>query len=499
MKLGLLIPPTALLVTLALAPCSGGEGPLADDSAAESSPEPVVGEPERENVADLAEEASRMTETTDDAVAVDVAMATPTAIKEVASIEEPGMVADPTPARRTRRIAQAEAALSSWESWVATLPTVEFPDDVALLAHHWRMTGTDRGATDLVRIYRTRAGEVVRETLFAAPARFRECRDADISFADLQEEFGERRAYEEWIKPYYSVDYSDIQTLAGQLPECGGGYSSRMMAKPDASSIIMTVCIKPDCFGHLYPDFDPDDHPPGRTALYESQDGGITWGKLAAFDVPWIPSRHLPSEDGETRLLLEAGRPLFKDADGRYTEWLANMVWPSSGGIEELPDPPPAPESSSVYLDDGRECWLCLPLPDGRVLLSEYYDVEALIGPYGAAEGQSDYKNQDWPTILDPETGEQWPVRLPRDVLKPGYALWLTLAIQRGPFLQVTGVDGCLPVLAEPSASSEELACMAERVLLTDLAEASEADGRTWHSVRTPAGVVGWADGRYLE
>ena len=56
-----------------------------------------------------------------------------------------------------------------------------------------------------------------------------------------------------------------------------------------------------------------------------------------------------------------------------------------------------------------------------------------------------------------------------------------------------------LPIQAEPSSDSEDLACMAERVLLTDLAEASEVDGATWHRVRTPAGVEGWADSRYLE
>ena len=40
---------------------------------------------------------------------------------------------------------------------------------------------------------------------------------------------------------------------------------------------------------------------------------------------------------------------------------------------------------------------------------------------------------------------------------------------------------------------------MAERVLLTDLGDVITDEGMTWHRVKTPAGVVGWADGRYLE
>ena len=59
--------------------------------------------------------------------------------------------------------------------------------------------------------------------------------------------------------------------------------------------------------------------------------------------------------------------------------------------------------------------------------------------------------------------------------------------------------DGCLPIRAEPSPDVEELACMAERVLLTDHGDVAMDEGTTWHRIRTPAGLKGWADGRYLE
>ncbi|MDD9995961.1 MAG: hypothetical protein OXS35_09525, partial [Dehalococcoidia bacterium] len=86
------------------------------------------------------------------------------------------------------------------------LPTVEFPDDIALLSHAWPRSSGERVAADFVRIYRDRDGEIVRETLFAAPT-FREgqeCVEQGISLP--------------------SVDYSDVQVLAGHLPECGGSY-----------------------------------------------------------------------------------------------------------------------------------------------------------------------------------------------------------------------------------------------------------------------------------
>ena len=80
---------------------------------------------------------------------------------------------------------------------------------------------------------------------------------------------------------------------------------------------------------------------------------------------------------------------------------------------------------------------------------------------------------------------------------------WVTTSCpspsNHGPFLQVTGVEGCLPIRAEASPDAGELACMAERVLLTDLGEASELDGSIWHRVRTPLGIEGWADGSWLE
>jgi len=324
-----------------------------------------------------------------------------------------------------------------------TLPTVAFPDDIALLTEHYHVVPKDGPlADDVERIY-WRNGRLTRETIIPAIA-----------------------------------------------PVADGGYNLHMVFRPDGFSAIMTVCLAGYCASHLGLF---DDEPPGHTALYESQDGGITWEKLVAFDLPWVATQFLPAGEGETRLLLRAYRGFFKDINGNYTKRPADMVWTSSDGIGELPAP-----GGEI---EGEGCLWCLKLPDGRLLLTQDYKAEELIGPRGAAEGRVVYFDigLPWPTIRDPERGEQWPIWMPPDVLRAEESLW-PLAIQQGPFLRVADdLEGCLPVLADPSPDAEELSCMAARVLLQDQGETSEIEGAAWHRVRTPAGIEGWADGRNLQ
>lgn len=75
------------------------------------------------------------------------------------------------------------------------------------------------------------------------------------------------------------------------------------------------------------------------------------------------------------------------------------------------------------------------------------------------------------------------------------------IAIQQGHLRRVVDVDDCLPILTDAELDAEELACVAERVLLTTLGEGvtNAAYGISWTKVRTPAGIVGWAEDRYLE
>ena len=103
-----------------------------------------------------------------------------------------------------------------------------------------------------------------------------------------------------------------------------------------------------------------------------------------------------------------------------------------------------------------------------------------------------------WPTIQNVETGEEWPVVFPEDVLRLGDS-FIPRLVLRGPFLRVVDVDDCLPLRAKPSPDAEELACAAERVLMQDQGDVVTDEGVTWNRVRTPAGIEGWADGQFLE
>ena len=79
-------------------------------------------------------------------------------------------------------------------------------------------------------------------------------------------------------------------------------------------------------------------------------------------------------------------------------------------------------------------------------------------------------------------------------------SIYHSVIVQHGPFLRVVNIGAdCLSITAEPSPDADELACMAERVLLQDQGDVVTDEGVTWHKAKTPAGVVGWADGRYLE
>ena len=165
--------------------------------------------------------------------------------------------------------------------------------------------------------------------------------------------------------------------------------------------------------------------------------------------------------------------------------------------------PLPGYKELEVNQNRGSPFWPALWLSDNEILGDQRYSVIKVFG--GAAMSLTHHTSNfetgtwPWPTIHNIETGELHPMALPPQALHFGDWPFL-LAIQQGPFLRVADdVDGCLPVLAEPSPDAGELDCMAARVLLTDLEETVEFEGTTWRKAKTPAGVVGWADGRYLD
>lgn len=451
----------AAVATIALAACSGGGEPDAGEPAAEISPSTIVASEESSPSATLIPESVG-----DEEGLASTETPPPEEPEETSTIvKETGPHTTPTP----------------------LLPVMAFPDDIALLAYiePYHPIDSRLRPLDLVRIY-SRNGEIIREAL---------SRDG--------------------------VSHSIYRS---------------MIARPDGSSMVTIGCSGP-CQGYTY-----TEETPASTTIHESRDGGITWQQLATFDQPWSAAHVLPGEDenGQTRLLLAPLLPFFQDDEGIYSQYPDYlMLWPSG----EKMKPPPTPEGYAygiippqILLDDGRLAWgsevaddrdgrpdlyltddgenvtelvlekmescpeyYCRRLPDGRLLLSEVHGSHELIGPRGAAAGFYGEDSFSWPTIRDPEIGGQWPIRLSPNVLKPGDVI-IPLAILQGPFLRVVGVGAdCLPIRAEAAPDAPETACAAERVLLTDQGEAVELEGTTWHRVRTPAGIEGWADGRYLE
>ena len=336
------------------------------------------------------------------------------------------------------------------------LPTVEFPDDVALLILHYRIVPKEAGEMFLQRIYWS-GGELVRETIFPHD------------------------------------------------PVTGGWYNFGLVAAPDASSLIQTYCIEPSCEAFSVGGWDD---PLGRFALNESRDGGVTWEQLVEFEAPDVAEQVLPGGNGGDRLVLI--RP-WQSQGGP-------ILWPSGETVRE-PEAPHGYEQqtprSRVILDDGQLAWAFrryssfnehdprMGLPSLLYLTADGEDVTELVMEQArSCPGclmLPDGRLLQGLTIIDPETGERGVIELPPADVPRAEDGHLFLAVQHGPFLRVVDVADCLPVLADHSLDAEELACAAERVLLTDLGEASEVDGTSWHRVRTPSGIEGWADGRWLE
>ena len=468
------------LAVLALAACSDGEGPGAVQPASETAIEATTAAP----AVEPSPEATAETATTVVASGDDV--------------DTDSTGSDDRQEGRSRD--RGETILAGRPTPTPpTLPTVEFPDDVALLAREYPYTHLGRDglkSSELLRVYKRSDDLVVREVLFS---------DADIE-----------------------------------------GYVLKYAVTPDASTIVVNTCIG-SCTGVYVP-------ADGRTAFYQSRDGGVTWEHLVSFDEAWNIAALLPGDLDETRLLLHNANSFDY------------MIWP--GGLSITP--PDLPEGHNilgvVLLSDGRIAWgmnnytaaltiflaedgeditelvleqltpecpgcstakrwsslgrwyfygggtMALEISDGFYIIGwDDWTAEYSLDQLAEAADPPEAETGDrvyWPTIRNSNTLEQWPIRLPADVLTLGNML-LPAAVQQGPFLRVVDVgEGCLPIVAEASLEAEELACAAERVLLTDLGGMAEEASRshvydiermTWRKVKTPAGIEGWADSRHLE
>ena len=345
-------------------------------------------------------------------------------------------------------------------------PPIELPDDIALVGFATIYGYEHAGyaipiiSTELIRIRNGPDGEPVRETLFTPP----------------------------------------------EGTDLGWEYIHGSIATPDLSRIVLAR----------------------DKALYESVDGGVSWSYLddlervyfmdlefAAGDNDGDPEQVLSiawppkySEGGETVLTLHPSgeREVVLGPENVHESRLGQRIRFSS--FADLPYTIDIPYLDHRSYDRFRiHARISEGELEGQILGSGWFPQLALTRG-GATENEVDWDSYlrldgatplgSWPSIYDQEENQQHALVLP-GVWNFEEEFWPFVGLQYGPFLHVSGPGHCLPLRAEPTISSEDLACIANNVLLTDLDEETEVDGMTWRRVRTPAGLDGWADGRYLE
>ena len=351
--------------------------------------------------------------------------------------------------------------------------------DVALLAMAHPATPVGGYPQELVRLYRSRDGYVVRETLLG-PAHLAR-------------------------PPFVSTEVGGIDSAVPHLYGAAG--------TADGSLIVVALCPRNVCLNTAV-------GMSGPSFLYVSMDGGVTWTKLADFDIAWHPAGFVLGNGGDAprQLLLERGEfengaevnrfMLFPSGetevvassnDGREGSRLLQLG--RMGEIELLQ----LLAAGAPSLDEERGFRPTAQLADGRLLGEASFSADELLGG-GAAQAVVPNTGAGqpgdvwpWPAVYDLEAGELRPVALPARALRVGQVFGASMGLMEGPFLRVVDVDSCLSLKASPDREAKETDCVAERVLLRDRGEEHQGgDGIIWRRVETPVRQGGWVDGRFL-
>jgi hypothetical protein len=388
---------------------------------------------------------------------------------------------------------------------------IDLPDGIALIIETgcWQCDGP---TSSLDRIYRDPSGKIRTETLVSAVA---------LGLTDDSRE----------PSPIVAFD-----------------------AFPDASWIVVAFCTAGDCNLLGPPGASV------RTTFFESNDGGITWSQIADRPGSFRGIMLIPSSQGHRRDVLlfpnepgEYGQP--RPPDFRYLISGDTMVPPRGSG--NFPQPIVAPSGqvfwftnssrlltstgdkfftagNATYLtgDITRDLngtrwaipWsypsgngpatylLSLVDQNGHAVRSLQYDRYISWGMNGGDDTL--YGNADIePALLAVELPDPATTFLPVEIclndaifhpiLEPftdkqfSFGRNRVVAIQRGTFARVVGVDGsCLNLRDIPSVDAGINACAADGVLLR--AGRSDESGE-WLEVLTPDGSYGWAATEFLE
>jgi hypothetical protein len=316
----------------------------------------------------------------------------------------------------------------------------------------------------------------------------------------------------------------------------------------DTSEMWASICIAETCSSGGMDAWSAG----SRTALLRSTDGGVTWERAGTvesggFVVELLGAGRLiiGTWDAEgapitLRTFPELGllQPPQPQAWPMYVRG-GEILWRSSeGGAlfdsdgEVIVDFGPDASVSRVspgFVDgeiglvvlwawesDGYHYYLTLLDSAGQPTTTYEYAAFMMVSPLGLEKGQA-YGNAEFdvsrlpatastsylPAVFDLTTGTVNPLVDPFGApdFTPGRNH--VAGVMRWPFYRVASPDACLSLRAEPSASTPQVACAADRVLLrgvgaTHAGETVEAGGVTWLHALTPVGLEGWADSAFL-
>ena len=342
------------------------------------------------------------------------------------ALESAGVAGQPA----TEEASEAQADLGRWPR--PDVDHAEFPD-IALLVqpHTWAYVHTQGGGIEVVgdggpasrldRISKSAEGEIVRETLMT--------RDGFV--AEFPEFLSDSN--------YPLVDFA---------------------VTPDRSYIFAVVCHS-DCefaVGHS-----------GRTSIFDSRDGGVTWYHIATSphgEPGWRVERVLPEgiageegfqliisggreEDGSLYFMLqpsgkvlpwpelplgyEIHRPLLREGEFYWTAYRRpgsdnskpEYILLTDDGAVLQPKPPRGYEIRRPFLQDGQIIWILhrsFGLDDSRpeyILLTDDGQLLPWPEPYKDATWPWAGQAGEEPTYVDPETGVERILLIPPYLVPP--------------------------------------------------------------------------------
>ena len=251
-----------------------------------------------------------------------------------------------------------------------------------------------------------------------------------------------------------------------------------VIVEAEATDQLILRSLRPDGAAttqfEWWPSGEAVERPIGDSRLRDPEilpDGQVAW---------WAPSGRLLDSDGSELLDLGAGGDglsVLPEPGGKrlaviwreFGEWRWSVAEPAGAGYEitrtfaaPIPMAPVAWLGETQWLMTGnyRETQLTIRDPGHLATVFDFSGVPARVMPFGE------------------DLGSGWAV-----------------AAQVGPFAEVRAGEGdCLNIRSGPSLDDEVLECVADGVLLAQVAP----PGGDWTEVRAPSGVAGWASSEFL-